>query len=89
MAQADRENSSPDMLYLKDMWDRGDADGSGTLSEPEIIALVASMNISMPTEAVRKIFNTFDNDGSGSLNFEEFTEFIEVLRQRFLFDYYY
>lgn len=81
-AASERACWTADMMYLKDMWDRGDTDHSGTLSESEVINLVASMNINMPNQAVRKVFKKFDEDGSGSLNFREFTEFIEVLRER-------
>jgi hypothetical protein len=77
-----RAAATPDELYLKDMWDRGDADKSGTLSLTEIIQLVAQMNITMPSSVIKKTFKTFDQDGSGHLNFEEFTEFIAVLRER-------
>jgi Ca2+-binding EF-hand superfamily protein len=77
-----RAAASPDELYLRDMWDRGDADRSGTLTTNEVIQLVSSMNISMPASTIKKIFKKFDSDGSGSLNFEEFTQFIALLRER-------
>lgn len=81
-SQAERKNLSPDMLYLRDMWDRGDADGSGTLTESEICNLITSMNISMTAATIRKHFKQFDTDNSGALNFEEFTELIKELRER-------
>ena len=77
-----RAAMSPDELYLKDMWDRGDADGSGTMTTSEIIQLVSSMNISMPSSTLKRIFKEFDDDDSGSLTFNEFTEFIALLRER-------
>lgn len=77
-----RENASEEALYLKSLFDRADVDHSGSLSSREIINLIASININMPTSRIRQLYNKFDKDGSGSLDFEEFIEFVALLRQR-------
>ncbi|RYH16659.1 hypothetical protein EON65_29675 [archaeon] len=77
-----RENFSPDALYLKSLWDRADTDHSGTLSSREIVNLIASININMPSASVREMYKKFDLDGNGLLDFHEFVEFMGFLRKR-------
>lgn len=77
-----RENFSPDALYLKSLWDRADADHSGTLTSREVVQLIASININMPSSNVRAMYKKFDLDGNGLLDFKEFMEFMAFLRKR-------
>lgn len=77
-----RQNYSLDSLFLKSLWDRADADHSGTLNMKEIINLVASINVNLPNDAVKKLFKKYDVDQSGTLDFTEFVEFMTFLRKR-------
>lgn len=77
-----RENSSEEALYLKSLFDRADADHNGTLTSREIINLISSVNINMPTSRIRELYNKFDTDNSGGLDFQEFVDFVGLLRQR-------
>ena len=77
-----RENYSLDALFLKSLWDRADADHSGTLSSKEIIGLVASINVNLPNETIKTLFKKYDVDQSGTLDFTEFVEFMSYLRKR-------
>ena len=80
--KSDKENSSPDKLYLNDMWNRADSDGDGKLEENEIYALLASLNININRNTCRKMFKEFDVDKSNYLDFQEFSNFVEKLRER-------
>lgn len=82
-----RENFSPDALYLKSLWDRADNDHSGTLSSREVIQLISSININMPAAVIRKMYKQFDIDNNGLLDFREFVDFMAYLRKRLAFDY--
>lgn len=80
--KAERENLSPDKLYLIDMWNRADVDGDGKLEENEIFTLLASLNINVNRTAGRKMFREFDTDKSNYLDFQEFSKFVDKLRER-------
>eukprot|EP00981_Chlorochromonas_danica_P010621 scaffold3290_cov165-Ochromonas_danica.AAC.64 len=77
-----RENFSPDALYLKSLWDRADNDHSGTLSSREVIQLISSININMPAAVIKKMYKQFDIDNNGLLDFREFVDFMAYLRKR-------
>lgn len=77
-----RENFSLDALYLKSLWDRADADHSGSLTSREVVNLVGSINISMPVQKIKDLYKRFDVDQSGTFDFNEFIEFMNFLRKR-------
>lgn len=81
--QEQRQNYSLDALYLKSLWDRADADHSGSLSTREIINLVSSINVNLATDKIRALYKKFDVDQSGTLDFQEFIEFMQFLRKRY------
>lgn len=61
-----------------------DRDHNGYLSFNEITQLVAELNINMPKASVKAIFQKVDIDNSGQLSIDEFTDFIALLRERFV-----
>lgn len=77
-----RKNYSQDSLFLKNLWDRADRDHSGSLDSSEVIKLIASINVNMPASQIRRMYNDFDTDKNGKLDFQEFIEFMNFLRKR-------
>jgi phosphatidylinositol phospholipase C delta len=77
-----KKKFSLDALYLKSLWERADADHSGTLTAKEVISLVSSININLPVETIRNMYTKFDIDANGVLDFDEFVEFMNYLRKR-------
>ena len=75
---------SQDMLYNHSLGDRADSDHSGSLDLHEIVELLSSANISLPTSTVKKIMKQVDVDHSGDLDFEEFVEMMNIIRKRLL-----
>jgi Ca2+-binding EF-hand superfamily protein len=71
-----------DALFLKSLWDRADADHSGTLTIREVVQLVSSINVNLPSETIRAMYAQFDDDQNGMLDFVEFIEFMKFLRKR-------
>jgi hypothetical protein len=80
--QEKRKKFSLDALYLKSLWERADADHSGTLTSREVIQLISSININLAADTIREMYNKFDVDKNGLLDFEEFVEFMTFLRKR-------
>ena len=78
----EQENLTPDKLFLIEIWHRADDDGNCELQESEIYNLLRSLNINMPQKACKKIFAEFDTDDSKTLDFNEFTKFVEKLKER-------
>lgn len=63
-----------------------DRDHNGVLSFEEIRKLVTELNINMPNESVRTIFQKVDLDSSGQLDKDEFIDFVRLLRERWAID---
>lgn len=80
--QEKRKKFSLDALYLKSLWEKADADHSGTLTSKEVIQLIASININFSSDTIKEMYNKFDVDKNGLLDFDEFVEFISFLRRR-------
>lgn len=73
---------SLDTQYVEALWTRADKDKSGTLNKAEIISLIQSMNIDMPTKTVSQMFEKVDENKSGDLSYDEFLQFLDLLRDR-------
>jgi hypothetical protein len=78
-----RSRMSIDDLRLEAQWKKADADCSGTLSASEVIRLIASLNINMPSNTIMKYFRMVDVDGSNELNLDEFVELMSLLLVRY------
>lgn len=74
--------SSADSQYIEALWQRADKDKSGSLSQPEIIRLIQSMNINMPLNLVKNRFQKVDEDKTGTLSYDEFLAFLDLLRYK-------
>lgn len=77
-----RENATPEERFYKMKFEDADKDGSGTLDNDEVIALVAQMNIDMPRSAIARMVAENDVDNNGTLDFDEFSTFMTILRRR-------
>lgn len=82
-----RSRMSVDDLRLEAQWKKADADCSGTLSSGEIVKLIATLNINMPTKTIMKYFRMVDIDGSNELNLDEFVELMSLLLVRCVYSY--
>jgi hypothetical protein len=85
--QDDRDSYSPDELYLKLNWERADINNDGALSFSEIKKLLIELNINMSTNSVQQMFTLVDINNNNLLAFDEFCEFIKLLRERPELDY--
>jgi hypothetical protein len=79
-----RENYSLDNLYLKTLYDRADVNHDNSLSTNEVISIVATMNLNMPSNQIKAMITKFDVDKNGTFDFNEFVEFMGFLRKRFV-----
>lgn len=62
-------DNAGDLVELLTSWD---TNGDGSLGKQELQKAVAALGFdSVPGEAVDHLFETFDNDGSGQIDFEE------------------
>lgn len=77
-----RANTPPDLLYIQDMWEKADRNGSGKLSKSEVLSVIEMMNITMPSQQLQKIFKEVDENATGELDLDEFTKLIQRLRER-------
>ena len=57
------------MTELLDKWDK---DRNGLIDKKEFRDAVASLDIVAPRECIDAIFDSFDDDGSGTISYEEF-----------------
>ena len=77
------ENLTPDKLFLIEIWNRADDDGNGMVHETEIYNLLRSLNVNMRQNDCKNLFAEFDTDNSKTLDFNEFTKFVEKLKERY------
>ena len=59
-----------------------DTDGSGTISEEEFVSGIAMLNNQMPGESLKienpaELYRTFDNDGNGEIDIQEFCQALQ------------
>ena len=62
------------MIGLKRLFAIMDDDGTQSLSLPEFIKAVKDFKIGISEENVPVLFQRFDNNGDGTLNFQEFLD---------------
>jgi len=73
------ENEIRDMRLAFDVID---GDGSGTLDSDELISAVALITKGVTRELFESTFATLDSDGNGGLDFFEFLQFMQLMRDR-------
>ena len=77
-------NESAEHRFYRAKWDIADADGDGTLTKREVINMAESMNVHMSREEVVAMFERVDESHTNSLNFEEFCNFMNMLKERYV-----
>jgi len=68
--------------YLRMQWNRADTDRSGSLTLPEVKALLRKMNIMAKKQWVSEKMKEFDDDHNGTMDFEEFQRFMRALGEQ-------
>eukprot|EP01041_Mallomonas_annulata_P001697 gene1697-3289_t len=77
-----KENMDVDKRFLKAKWDIADVNRIGYITRKDVLKLVSTMNMDVPTKAVNKAFKDVDRDKTNTLDFDEFCEFMDLLRRR-------
>ena len=64
---------------LRRVFDSFDADGSGAVSVEEMAAMVKRLNLKLTPAQVKKLVADADPNGSGEIDFKEFTEALKAV----------
>ncbi|XP_039652214.1 1-phosphatidylinositol 4,5-bisphosphate phosphodiesterase eta-2 [Perca fluviatilis] len=69
--------------WLQQTFSEADKNGDGTLSIGEVHQLLHKLNVNLPKQKVRQMFQEADtDDNQGSLGFEEFCSFYKIISTR-------
>ncbi|KAM3621797.1 uncharacterized protein V6R79_016126 [Siganus canaliculatus] len=70
-------------MWLQQTFSEADKNGDGTLSIGEVHQLLHKLNVNLPKQKVRQMFQDADTDeNQGSLGFEEFCSFYKMISTR-------
>ncbi|KAI3369966.1 hypothetical protein L3Q82_024771, partial [Scortum barcoo] len=71
------------LTWLQQTFSEADKNGDGTLSIGEVHQLLHKLNVNLPKQKVRQMFQEADTDeNQGSLGFEEFCSFYKMISTR-------
>lgn len=70
------------MQYYKNLWIEVDVNMDRTLDLSEIKQLLKKMNYEVRDDYLKSIFNLFDEDHSGKIEFDEFINLMNSMRER-------
>uniref|UniRef100_A0A8C9XL99 Phosphoinositide phospholipase C n=1 Tax=Sander lucioperca TaxID=283035 RepID=A0A8C9XL99_SANLU len=71
------------LTWLQQTFSEADKNGDGTLSIGEVHQLLHKLNVNLPKQKVRQMFQEADtDDNQGSLGFEEFCSFYKMISTR-------
>uniref|UniRef100_A0A8P4G8B0 Phosphoinositide phospholipase C n=2 Tax=Dicentrarchus labrax TaxID=13489 RepID=A0A8P4G8B0_DICLA len=71
------------LTWLQQTFSEADKNGDGTLSMGEVHQLLHKLNVNLPKQKVRQMFQDADTDeNQGSLGFEEFCSFYKMISTR-------
>ncbi|KAM9110749.1 1-phosphatidylinositol 4,5-bisphosphate phosphodiesterase eta-2 [Megaptera novaeangliae] len=69
--------------WLKQTFDEADKNGDGSLSIGEVLQLLRKLNVNLPRQRVKQMFQEADTDDhQGTLGFEEFCAFYKTMSTR-------
>jgi len=77
-----KDKMSLDDLRYEAYWGKADKDRNGVLSINEIVNLVTSINSGLQSKTILKMFRQVDVDKTGTLAFDEFVRFMDLLTVR-------
>jgi len=80
--EEDRNNMDVDIRFLKSKWNEFDINRNGFLPRKDIYRLVSSLNINRPTTSLDALFKQVDRQKNGTLDYEGFVKFMDLLRNR-------
>ena len=67
------------LAHVKELFDMFDADGGGTIDTDELTNAFVSLGITDTKEEVEALVREIDTDGSGEIEFSEFSQVIDTL----------
>ncbi|KAM9859333.1 1-phosphatidylinositol 4,5-bisphosphate phosphodiesterase eta-2 [Aulostomus maculatus] len=80
---ARRQRTRDQFTWLQQTFSEADKNGDGTLSMGEVHQLLHKLNVNLPKQKVRQMFQEADTDeNQGSLGFEEFCSFYKMISTR-------
>ncbi len=65
------------IMKLKEIFDEVDVNKSGSIDVKELLLALKNSDIDISEEDLKKTFKKADDDGSNSINFEEFINYLE------------
>ena len=75
--EAQEDEEQEDLSELREVFDRFDVDGSGTVTYFELVDVVKAAKLDMTNEQIEAMMDECDPDSSGGV---DFSEFVRVLR---------
>ncbi|KAG7493157.1 1-phosphatidylinositol 4,5-bisphosphate phosphodiesterase eta-2-like [Solea senegalensis] len=80
---SDEDSLARSLTWLQQTFSEADKNGDGTLSIGEVHQLLHKLNVNLPKQKVRQMFQEADTDeNQGSLAFEEFCSFYKLISTR-------
>uniref|UniRef100_A0A3P8X6A8 Phosphoinositide phospholipase C n=1 Tax=Cynoglossus semilaevis TaxID=244447 RepID=A0A3P8X6A8_CYNSE len=80
---SDEDSLARSLTWLQQTFSEADKNGDGTLSISEVHQLLHKLNVNLPKQKVRQMFQEADTDeNQGSLAFEEFCSFYKMISTR-------
>merc|ERR1719354_788936 len=74
-------NMKPDNLFVNQMFNTADIDGSGSISFREFLDIMILFTKGKAEDKSRLMFNMYDLDGSGELDLDEFHEMLRSMME--------
>jgi Ca2+-binding EF-hand superfamily protein len=78
-----KENMDMDKRFYREKWFRAE-NGKGRVTKGDLVQVVESMNINMPSQVIIAMFKLVDKDKSGFLDQSEFYTFLDLLQKRYV-----
>eukprot|EP01063_Lacrimia_lanifica_P037939 TRINITY_DN794_c1_g1_i1.p1 TRINITY_DN794_c1_g1~~TRINITY_DN794_c1_g1_i1.p1 ORF type:complete len:757 (+),score=269.53 TRINITY_DN794_c1_g1_i1:128-2398(+) len=80
--QGGQRYTDREKLRIYELWMDADNDGDNKLSLKEVTNMLGKLNVNLKPDNIKEMFNSADDDGSGSLEYDEFIKFYRRLKER-------